>query len=223
MDDGDRLAEYRAYYRARAERYAANPLYPESAAAEKAMSEAMDAATSFEEFRSKAIEMSMAMGHALARDQARARLAVYQETAEHVRAKGSAEVIAGIDAAKDAPALASMLSEIEQRTQRAVTADELLRIWHMSLTGLENIEVWRTAVVPDRWRSELEGFAAETVSDERKVWKEVLEEASRHQAGWTFDSAAARAERHRRLVPVSDEVFERRLAEHGSLLRGEKG
>jgi hypothetical protein len=223
MDDGDRLNEYRAYYRARAERYAANPLYPESAAAEKAMSEAIDAATSFEDFRAKAIELSMAMGHALARDQARARLAVYEETAETVRAQGPAEVIAGIDQATDAPALASLLSAIEQRTQIAVTVDELHRIWSMSLVALENVEMWQTAEVPDKWRRDLEKFASDALKSEREVWQQIVKEGQQHQPGWTFDPAVASAERHRRRVPVADEVFAQRLSEHGSLVRGERG
>ncbi len=94
MDDSNRLAEYREYYRSRAARYAANPLYPETAAAERAMADAVDAATSFEDLRSTAIELSLAMGHALARDQANARAAVYAETGETVRAQGPAEVLA---------------------------------------------------------------------------------------------------------------------------------
>ncbi len=113
-----------------------------------------------------------------------------------------------------------MLSEIEQRTGIAVTVDELTRLWATSLTTLENVEMWRTAQVPDRWRSELEQFATEAIATEREAWAQVEAEGRRHQAGWSFDPEVARAERHRRLVPVAAEVFERRLAEHGSLVRG---
>ena len=222
MTDGDRLADYRDYYRSRARRYAANPLYPETAAAEQAMSDAVDAASSIDDLRTTAVELSLAMGHALARDQARARAAVYAATDEDVRAQGPAEVIAGIDTAADAPALASMLSAIEQRTGVAVAADELTRWWTTSLTALENVEVWRTAQVPDRWRAELDGYATEALAAERAGWAETVAQARQHQADWTFDPAVARAERHRRLVPVAEPVFERRLREHGTLIRGER-
>lgn len=220
MQPGDRLADYRAYYRSRARRYAANPLYPETAAAEQAMADAVDAAGSIEDLQSSAIELSLAMGHALARDQARARAAVYEETAETVRAQGPAEVIAQVDSAPDAPALAAMLAAVEQRTSAAVTVDELTRLWSTSLTALENVEVWRTAQVPDRWRDELESFARDALGDARSTWAQVEAEAARHQPGWALDPAVARAGRHRRLVPLADDVFERRLEEHGALVRG---
>jgi hypothetical protein len=114
-----------------------------------------------------------------------------------------------------------MLAAIEQRTSAAVTVDELTRLWTTSLTTLENVEVWRTAQVPDHWRAELEGLAADALVGARGVWAQVEAEAAQHQAGWVLDPELARAERHRRLVPVADEVFERRLTEHGSLIRGQ--
>jgi hypothetical protein len=221
MEPADRLADYRDYYRSRARRYAANPLYTETAAAEQAMADAVDAASSIEDLQATAIELSMAMGRALARDQARARAAVYAETAETVRAQGPAEVIAQVDSTTDAPALAAMLAAVEQRIGAQVTIDELTRMWTMSLSTLENVEVWRTAQVPDRWRGELEGFAADALVDARATWSQLEEEAAKHQPDWAFDPEVARAERHRRLVPLADEVLERRLLEHGTLIRGE--
>jgi hypothetical protein len=220
MSDTERLADYRDYYWSRARRSAANPLYPETAAAERAMAEAVDAASSIDDLRATAIELSTEMGRALARDQANARAAVYAETAETVRAQGPAEVLAGVGTAPDAPALASLLAAIEQRTSTAVTDDELTRLWAMSLTTLENVEVWRTAEVPDRWRADLETYASEAVAAERDSWSQVETEGRRHQSAWSFDPKLARAERHRRLVPIADEVFDHRLAEHGSLIRG---
>jgi len=184
------------------------------------MADTVDAAASIEDLQATAVELSLAMGHALARDQANARAAVYAETAETVRAQGPAEVLAAVGSATDAPALASLLAAIEQRTGIAVTVDELTRLWATSLTTLENVEMWRTAQVPERWRAELETYATEAIAGEREVWAQVEAEGGRHQPGWSFDPDVARAERHRRLVPVADAVFERRLAEHGSLVRG---
>jgi hypothetical protein len=185
------------------------------------MLEAVEAATSIEDLQAAAVELSLAMGRALARDQANARAAVYAETAETVRAQAPAEALVGIGDAADAPALVSMLSAIEQRTATAVTVDELTRLWATSLTTLENVEVWRTAQVPDRWRAELERAAAEALIVEREAWAQVETQARQHQSGWTFDPEVARAARHRRLVPVADAMFDRRLAEHGTLVRGD--
>ena len=222
MSDTQRLADYRDYYWSRARRSAANPLYPETAAAERAMAEAVDATSSIDDLRATAIELSVEMGRALARDRANARAAVYAETAETVRAQGPAEVLVGVETAVDAPALASLLAAIEQRMTIAVTVDEMTRLWATSLTTLENVEVWRTAQVPDRWKAELETYASEAVAAAQDAWSKVEAEGRRHQPGWSFDPEAARAERHRRLVPVAHEVFERRLAEHGALVRGDR-
>ena len=221
MTDSQRLADYRDYYRSRAARSAANPLYPDTASAERAMADAVDAASSIEDLRESAVKLSLGMGFALARDQARARAAVYAETAESVRAQGPAEVLESVDSVAVAPALASVLAAVEQRIGTAVAVVEVARLWTTALTTLENVEVWRTAQVPDRWRAELEHQAADALIAERDTWAEVVRQARQHQAGWAFDPSVARAERHRRLVPVTDEVFERRLSEHGSLVRGD--
>ncbi len=223
MEAGDRLAEYRAYYRSRAERYASNPLYPKTAAAERAMADAVDAAGSMEELQAKAGELSIAIGRALARDQANARARVYAETAETIREEGTAEAISAVEKAADGPALVSLLAEIEQRTGAKVTVDEMTRLWSSSLIALENVEAWRTAQVPDRWRADLDRFAADALAAERNTWATVTAEAARRQPGWVFRPAIARAERHRRRVPLGDEAFEQRLSEHGSLIRGDAG
>ena len=83
--------------------------------------------------------------------------------------------------------------------------------------------MWRSAEVPDKWRSELEKSAAEALKADRENWEQLIKEGQQHSPGWTFDPEVASAERHRRRVPVSDAMFAQRLAEHGSLIRGEKG
>ena len=219
MDDSDRLADYRDYYRSRARRSAANPLYPETAAAEQAMADAVDAATSIEDLRATAVELSMEMGRALARDQASARAAVYAETDEDVRAQGPAEVLAGIESTVDAPALASMLAAIEQRTGIAVTVDELNRLWATSLTTL------RTSRCGEPPRCRIAGGPSSSGTRPRRSppsgarWAQVETEGRQHQAGWSFDPEVARAERHLASCR-SPTGLRARLAEHGSLVRG---
>jgi hypothetical protein len=225
MAEEQRLAEYRAYYRARAARFAANPLYPATAAAEAALADAVEAARSMADLQAGVVggELALACGRALARDQASARAALYARTAETVRAQGPAEVLAGIDAVGDAAALASLAGGAEQRAAQAVTVDELTRLWTLSLAALENIEVWQTARVPSRWTGELHGYGTDAARAERDAWARVVAEAQAHQPGWRLDDGVARAARHRRLVPVPDGAFERRLAQHRAVARGEGG
>lgn len=193
-----------------ARRHAADPRYPETARAERALADLVGGATSFDQIAGAMVEASMTNGRALARDQANARAALFAETAEDVRAQGPARVLAGIDGCADAASIVALTSAAESEATEAVTADEKHRLWAMDLATLENAEAWRTAQVPERWRSQLEAWAVEGEATARSDWR---------AAGITFDEATARAERHRRLVPLPDEVFERRLAEHRDRIR----
>lgn len=219
MSEAERLAEYAAYYRSRAARYAANPAYPETARAERQMADLVAGATSFDDVAGAMVEASVANGRALARDQANARAAVYAETAEDVRALGPAEVLAGLADCRDAAAIVALTSSVENRVVAAVTADEATRQWTADLVTLENAEVWRSAQVPERWRAQLLAWADEGESAARASWSSIAARAGQHQPGWSFDEHTARAVRHRRLVPLPDSVFERRLAEHRERIR----
>lgn len=225
MSEEQRLSEYREYYRARAARFAANPLYPATAAAEAALADAVEAATSLADLQERVVggELALKCGIALARDQASARAALFARAAESVRAQGPAEILATIDGVRDAAALASLTGGAEQRAAQAVTVDELTRLWTRSLAALENIEVWQTARVPGRWAAELDGHAAEAGRSEQDAWARVTAAAQAHQPGWRLDDARAREDRHRRLVPMPDGAFERRLAQHRAVARREGG
>lgn len=221
MSDEDRLAEYREYYRARAARYAANPNYPATAAAERRLCEAVEAASSMGELMQHAGRLALECGKAMATDQAHARAALYARTAEDVRAQAPAEVLAGLAGVGDAAALVALTGGAEQRMSQAASVDEFTRLWSSSLTTLENVEVWRRARVPDKWRAELDTYAVEALQSERDGWAQIVVAAQQHQPGWRMSDDTARAVRHRRRVPMPDAAFEARLAEHRALVRGE--
>ncbi|MFL6156449.1 MAG: hypothetical protein ACJ72D_10175 [Marmoricola sp.] len=224
-DESARLDEYRAYYRARVARARAHDEYPAAAEAEARLADAVEQATSMADLQQRILAggLALACGTALAGDQARARAALFARTAEDVHARGPAEVLAGLDQVADSAGLVALGSGAAQREAQAVTVDELTRLWTSALTDLENIEVWRTARVPDRWRSELDGHVAEATASARDAWRRTTQAAAQHSPGWRLDDDTARAPRHRRLVPVPDEAFEARLAEHRRIVRGEAG
>jgi hypothetical protein len=225
VDEQARLDEYRDYYRARAARFAARPEYPETAAAEASLEEAVEQSTSMADLQHRVLGAGLALecGKALARDQANARAALYARTQDDVRAQAPAEILGGLDAVGDAAALANLGAGASQRNAQAVTIDELTRLWSMSLTALENIETWQTARVPAKWRAELDGNVAEAVAAARQGWAQVLATGAQYQPGWRLHDDTARAPRHRRLVAMPDLAFEARLAEHRRTVRGEAG
>jgi hypothetical protein len=220
MSDEDRVAAYRDYYRARAARYAADPLYPLTAAAERRLCDAVEAASSMADLMQSAGSLALECGTALAADQANARAALYARTADTVRAQAPAEILAGLASVADAAALANLGSGAQTRADRAVTIDELTRLWTMSLVALENVQTWQDADVPVRWRGELDGYAADALRDAQATWAQVVATGQQHQPGWQFDPADAREQRHRRLLPVPDEPFEELLADHLRLVAG---
>ena len=225
MTDAERLAEYQEYYRARAARYATNPLYPHTAAAERELADAVEASTSLADMQQRVVGggLSLRCGLALARDQATARAALYARTGDDVRAQAPAEVLAGLGSVSDAAGLAALGAAAEQRAGHAVTVDELTRLWTLSIVFAENVEVWQHARVPERWRGELDGYVAEAVSGGRASWAEVVAGGRQQDPAWHFDPDTARAPRHRRLVPFPDEAFETRLAHHVQLVSGGAG
>jgi hypothetical protein len=214
-----RLAEYREYYRARARRYADNPAYPNTAEAERQLCATAEAATSMDDLRAVLAHAHLQPARALARDRAAARAAAYARTGDLVRANAPACITEAVEQAADPAAITSAVARIETEVDALVTRDELGRLWTQSLPALENIEVWTSAVVPDRWRRELDGFARDAAQQERGSWARAVSEAQAHAPGWQFDPDVARAARHRRLVPLSDATFERRLAQHAELIR----
>jgi hypothetical protein len=218
-----RLAEYQDYYRARARRYAGDPLYPDTARAEAAMSAAMQACTAIEEMQQRVVAtgLNVDCARALCRDQAKARAALYAETQETVRAQWPAEVLATIDSTTDAQSVAAVANAAVARNVPAATADEAHRYWWTQcIVGLENIEVYRTAVVPPRWRDELDGYLRADAASLREVWATVVAGVRQELGAWEFSEATAREFRHRREIPGSDAMFERRLAEHRTIVRG---
>lgn len=216
-----RYADYVEYYRARARRVATNPLYPNAAAAALAMLTAIERAGSLEAFQSTVGDLPLRCATALARDQAEAKATLFAETDEAVRAQEPAEVLARLDAVTDVPGLTALANAAAQRAATATTIDSFMAAFGTSFTVLENIEVWQTAQVPDRWRAEVDGWVADAIRDARAGWQEVETAARAWEPMWTFDEDTLRERRHRRMLPYPEKVLDRRLAQHRSWVRGE--
>ena len=213
----ERHADYVEYYRVRAAKYDNSPMYPESRAAEHALLEAFEHSESLEEARTKieAGNLTVANAAALVRDQERTRAACYDELDEPVRARAPKAVMAAIDGITDPIELVNAANRARTRELNVEVIDELVRTIEADFTPLETLEVWQRAEIPDRWRSQYDGFTHDLVEDYRHLWAETRLPAARQwDPNWTLDYRQVWEPRHRRRIPLPDDLLRRRLEQH---------
>lgn len=212
-----RHAAYLAYYKARAARYQANPIYQQTAATETVIAESLAAATSLEQWdeQAKNQKLNLASATALICDQARVEANHWRSLDEPVRASGPEALLEEFDYGTlehDAVGIAMRAAEIRDQNRKDITVDELVRVFETRILILEQREIWATAEVPERWRAELAETIAESTADGREVWQSATLPAARQwDEDWTFDSELVWETRHRRRIPLPDEVVARRL------------
>lgn len=212
----DRHRQYAEYYRARAQRFTGNPLYPESAAAQEAMAASIEQAASLPDWKQDMEQrnLNVACAVALARDQARAELDLYRSIEEPVRAAGPAQVLAEITGPGEmtATTVAARLSAIADANRKAIAVDELTTVFAGQLDILEEEEVTRTADVPEEWKPRWNAVVAEDAERSRVNWRDsVVPNARLWDPAWNFDEAKVWETRFRRRIPLPDAVVTRRL------------
>ncbi len=219
MGNDNLLEEYTAYYRARMQRYEGNPLYAHSHASEKALYEAMASCRELGEFKDKLGDLNIRNAIALVKDQAAARKKAYEAMKEPLRARGPAEILEKIDAARTDMEVVRITSEIEQKNSNEISIDGFTDVFYYGFLYLEHIEVYETAQVPGKWKSQREGYRAEYVKSLKELYDTVERDARNWRPDWNFRYETVLEERHRRRIPVPDEALKRRI-EQTKKLRG---
>ncbi len=215
-----RHQEYAAYYQARYQKVAKNPWYPHTAAAERELLDAITTAPSLEAFddvlRSRNLNVKCAV--ARVRDDQTARARFYGEMDQPIRAGSALEILENLDSRgyTNVMDLQTMVSEVEMRWMTRIFRDEhLIEEFWGDWKVLEDIECYRYAVVPERWKAERSQSAAADIARGRESWRtHTLPQVRKFDPDYQTDHDLLREPRHRRKVPVEDGVFERRLAGH---------
>ncbi|MCB1309934.1 MAG: hypothetical protein KDK30_17220 [Leptospiraceae bacterium] len=213
----ERLQQYVAYYEARMKKYENNPLYPNAYAAEKALYEAIRDAPDGDAFKQKLFGENLHVKNAIAlvRDQETARKRHFEELKEVVRARGPAQILSEIDGFDKIEDLTARLNEINHENSKAISVDLLTDHFAADFTALENLQEAEEADVPSEWKSELKEYIQAEIEEGRRMWREIdLPNAHNWDPNWRMDYDLVWAERHRRKIPVPDEVIQRRIAEH---------
>ncbi|MBN1633414.1 MAG: hypothetical protein JW917_04530 [Ignavibacteria bacterium] len=209
-----RHQEYIDYYKSRMLKYKDNPMYGNSYQTEKNLYDAISTASSLDEFGKILNENNLAVRNAIALsiDKETARKIHFEEIKEFIRAKAPIRILEIIDSVKTDTELIQKSNEIESAVSIEISVDLFTDIFYSDFDMLENIEVWETAEVPEEWRKDLAGWINDTQKEGKESWeKDVLPNARNWNPDWTFNFDLIFEERHRRKIPVSNEIVKKRI------------
>jgi len=210
-----RHQEYLDYYRVRMSKYENNPLYKNSYQSEKSTFDALNSCENLEEFRSKLGNENLPLKNAVAltRDQSLARKELYEAIKEFIRKKAPEQILEMTETVQTVNELTKRANEIGAAVSIEIAIDLMTSYFYNDFLVLENIEVWQNAEIPAEWYKEIrEEWVQETIAEGRKTWQNsVVPESQKWSSDWKFNFDLIWEDRHRRLIPVPDDVVKKRI------------
>jgi len=204
----------------RMKKYENNSLYPHSYQSEKELYDAIANSKDLEEFGRKVEEGNLAVENAIAlvKDQETARKNLYQELKEKIRLHAPLRILDVVDTVTTDTELVNSVSEIEGEVNVEITLDLFTDQIYHDLMILEEIEVYQKAEVPDEWKNEINQEHPQDLIDQgRKDWMDhVLPNAQQWDPHWQYDFDLIWEDRHRRLIPIPDQVLKKRIEQFKS-------
>ena len=208
------LEDYKAYYKARMERYEGNSLYPNSYQSEKALYEAMNSCTELIQFKEKIGDLNIKNAIALVQDQASARLQHYTQLQESKRALGPQWQLERIGGATNETEVVTIASECEQESMIEISVDGFIdHVWGSLIPALEKLDVARNAQYPSKYESVRQADIQKLEQYLRDEIKDIENQAGNWKPGWKLDLEVVWEHRHRKNIPLSDDVLRKRLNE----------
>lgn len=205
------LDEYKAYYAARAQRYAGNPAYRHSHAAESALSEAMQSCNALEEFKDKIGDLNERAAIALIKDEHLQEQAHFDRHQEPIRKQVADKVLSQADAWSNVTEAITAVQEITQAASLQISADEAHRDFLHAWDQLDDLRAYQNAEVPEEYKGDMARSADE-------IRRSVADRAHRTEADmqkfvpdFRLQSERMNEARHRRLVPYADSDMQDQL------------
>ena len=207
-----RLEEYRAYYDARAERYANNPYKKHSYEAEKRLRDLFYQYDTIEEIGAHLGTLNIDCAFAVWRDQYNMESQYYESIQEPVRKKGADQILAELDHHSDITDMSTKINELTNKNSVEISSDSesgktLLECWKQ----LDEIDVYSSAEVPDEYRNYMERVVSDNKMAIRKTIENSEETMKEWVNGWRLKPEIALEYRYRHLIPFSDDEVERHL------------
>lgn len=209
-----RHKEYIEYYRTRMKKYENNSMYKNSYETEKALFEAISNSADLDDFGRKVEEGNLAVKNAIAliKDQYTARQKQYEEMKEYIRLKAPVKILSIVDEVKKDMELVDKVSLIESEVSTQISIDLFTDVFYSDFLSLENIEVWSEAEIPDEWKSDIQEWIKDEIELGIKSWNDdFVPNARNWDDKWNLNFNLIWEERHRRLIPVPDEVIKKRI------------
>lgn len=201
----DYLQEYKTYYQLRMERYENNPDYTHSYRSEKNIYEAINSCNQLEEFKDRLGHLNEINAVALVMDEYQLRLRHYQELQQPIWVSGCQRILAAASQISQVAELITRVTSEQNRISLELTTDSIAPF--DNLAYLERIELWREAEVPEKYQKKYQQYAEEEVIRYQQAFQTQEQAMQQWQPGWVFDFERIREDRHRRLLPIPDEVL----------------
>jgi hypothetical protein len=212
------LEEYKAYYKARAKRYAGNPNFPFTAVAEKNLCDAMLACNDLGEFKTRLGNLNELCAVALTKDSYTLRLKHYKEIEEKIRALGPERIMAKADNFSNSADLITMVNEEENKNSIEIAMDHISPFdgdWFL----LERLEIYERAEVPEKWKSKMAESAEDIRKSLRNNFTTTTSDMQKWQAGWKLNLELINETRHRRQIPFPDSEVKMRVDQYQNIVK----
>lgn len=213
----DYLKEYQEYYRVRMDRYLNDPDYAESYKSEKAIYEAITSCAELGDFKTKLGNLNELNAVALTKDEYKIRYDHYVSIQENVRALGPQRIVARCPEYNEVFNLMTMIGEEENKNMIEISMDSIA-IFIDNWDQLDRIEIYENADVPSQYKKERLQRANEIKEKIREWYARDTEEMRKWQPDWTFNPELIWEERHRRLIPFSDEHIKEKMTQLKAIL-----
>ena len=214
-----RLEEYRAYYDARTERYANNPLMKHSYEAEKKLRDLFYRYDNLDEIGQNLGRLNTDCAFATWRDQYEMESEYYESVQEPVRKKGADDILANLDKYTDLNDMMTMVTDQTNKNSVEVMSDEgsgkaLLENWKR----IDEIDIFNNAVVPAKYKSNMMESVANTKKSIVEDVKSTEDTLGKWIEGWRMKPELTREYRYRHIIPFSDEELEEHLKKFKNII-----
>ena len=214
-----RLEEYRAYYDARTERYANNPLMKHSYEAEKKLRDLFYRYDNLDEIGQNLGRLNTDCAFATWRDQYEMESEYYESVQEPIRKKGADQILAELDRQSELLDMMNKVNDLTNKNSVEITADEangkaLMENWKQ----LDKIDIYTKAVVPAKYKPDMQKVVDDEKESIIKSRESVEKTIGDWVEGWRMKPEITLEYRCRHIMPYSDQEIDEHLKKFKNII-----